>query len=80
MVRCPGYSVEPDFKAVEDITIDTFISPREVAVNCSRIQEHVALVVQSFATDIVVPHLHRFTQRCLEGTTVEGTTVEHPRM
>lgn len=78
MVRCPGYSVEPNFKAVEDITIDTYISPREVSVNRSGVQEHVALIVQRFATDIVVPHLHRFTQRCIEGDI--GTTVHRPRM
>ncbi len=78
MVRCPGYSVEPNFKAVEDITIDTYISPREVSVDHSRVQEHVALIVQRFAMDIVVPHLHRFMQRCIEGDI--GTTVHRPRM
>ncbi|KAF8333786.1 hypothetical protein F5887DRAFT_1074593 [Amanita rubescens] len=76
MVRCPGYPVEPRFKAVEDVTIDTYISPREVSLNHAGIQEHVALIVQRFATNIVVPHLHRFTKRCFEGGI--GTTVQCP--
>ena len=66
MVRCPGYSVEPDFKAVEDITVDTYITPYEIFINHSGIQGHVALLVQKFAADIVVPHLHRFTKRCAD--------------
>jgi hypothetical protein len=78
MVRCPGYSVAPGFKAVEDVTIDTYISPREVSLNHARIQEHVALIVQRFATNIVVPHLHRFTKRCFEEGI--GTTVQRPCM
>ncbi|KAF8344862.1 hypothetical protein F5887DRAFT_1075057 [Amanita rubescens] len=75
MVRCPGYCVESGFKAVEDITVDAYISPHEVYVGRSGIQEHVALLVQKFATDVVVPHLHRFTERCME----EGVPdVQHP--
>lgn len=77
MVRCPGYSVEPGFKAVEDITIDTYVTPREVYINRSRVQEHVALLVQNFAMDVVIPHLHHFTERCLK----EGVPdVQHPRL
>ncbi|KAF8327671.1 hypothetical protein F5887DRAFT_1083636 [Amanita rubescens] len=66
VVRCPGYCVKSDFKAVEDITIDTYITPYEIFINHSGIQAHVALLVQKFAADVVIPHLHRFTKRRME--------------
>jgi len=75
MVRCPGYSVKPGFKAVEDITINTYVTPCEVYINHSKVQEHVALLVQNFAMDVVVSHLHHFTERFLK----EGVPdVQHP--
>ena len=66
MVRCPGYCIKPGFKAVEDITIDTYITPHEIFINQAGIQAHVVLLVQKFAADVVVPHLHHFMEWCME--------------
>ena len=63
LLRTPGYCVTPNAR-VEDITIDTYISPHEIKFNGPQIQEKVALLIQQFGTDIALPHLHCFTGRC----------------
>jgi hypothetical protein len=48
--------------------VDVYITPRELAEGGEAMTEHVARVVQAFGEDIALPHLHRFTNRCV----VEG--------
>ena len=50
---------------MREISIDAYISPQEVglSVGGAMIQEKVALLIQQFGEDIVLPHLHRFTER-----------------
>ena len=49
---------------MQKISIDTYISPQEVglSVGGAAIQEKVALLIQQFGEDIVLPHLRRFTE------------------
>ena len=43
LLRTPGYCVAPNVR-VEDITIDTYISPHEIKFNGPHMQEKVALL------------------------------------
>ena len=63
LLRTPGYCVAPNAR-VEEITINTYISPHEIKFNGPHMQEKVALLIQQFGTDIGLPHLHCFTKRC----------------
>lgn len=50
---------------MQDISIDAYISPQELSlsVGSATVQEEVALLIQQFGENIVLPHLHRFTVR-----------------
>jgi hypothetical protein len=63
LLRTPGYCVSSNVH-VEDVTIDTYISPHEIHFNGPRTQEKVALLVQQFGMDIALPHLCCFTGQC----------------
>ena len=60
-VRCPGYCIPSDF-VVQDVSIDTYISPHEVGLSdgSAAVQEQVALLIQQFGEKIVLPHLRHF--------------------
>lgn len=63
LMRCPGHLTSEDV-TVENITIDVYVSPRELSETSSEIDKHTALLAQSFGEDIVLPHLRRFAARC----------------
>lgn len=64
VLRCPGY--EPLTKiSAENITVDVYISPRELTDGGTKTTEHVAQIIQAFGENLAVPHLHRFTTRCI---------------
>jgi hypothetical protein len=63
LLRCPGFKPAPGL-AVEDITVDTYISPHELEAGGKDMTKHIALLVQSFGAKVVLPHLHRFAARC----------------
>lgn len=44
--------------------MDAYISPREILLGGAEMQEKVALIIQQFGADIVLPHLRCFTSRC----------------
>jgi hypothetical protein len=67
LLRCPGYSVQGDL-AAEKITVDTYVSPRELKEGGKEMGKQVALMLQAFGAELAVPHLRRFYARC----TVEG--------
>jgi hypothetical protein len=72
LLRCPGFKPPPKF-AAEDITVDTYISPGELAEGSKEFSEHVAQLIQSFGGEIVLPYLRRFETRCLvEGVKAAG--------
>ena len=53
---------------MQDILIDTYITPHEINTGGTGIQQKVLLLVQQFASDIVQHHLCHFTSCChLEG-------------
>ena len=62
MLRCPGHQ---PVSTVEDITIDTYISPREMKEGGKELSKHLAFMVQTFGAEVVLPHLRRFARRCL---------------
>jgi hypothetical protein len=62
VLRCPGH--QPT-SAVEDLTVDIFISPREVKEGGKELSKHLALLIQAFGADVALPYLHRFAKRCL---------------
>lgn len=64
ILRCPAYAPSPAISA-EDITVDIYISPRELAEGGKPITENVALIVQAFGEHLVIPHLHRYQKMCL---------------
>lgn len=77
VLHCPGYQPKTT-NAPENVTIDVYVSPKELAEGGEKFSELVALIVQDFGTNLAVPHLHRFQNRCMtEGVTplgVRGTS------
>lgn len=67
ILHCPGYQSKTAI-APENLTIDVYVSPRELAEGRKGFSEFVALIVQDFGTNLAVPHLRRFHNRC----TTEG--------
>lgn len=61
ILRCPGQ--QPT--SVEDLTVDTYISPRELNEGSKDLTKHIALIIQAFGADVALPYLQRFTKRCL---------------
>jgi len=61
-MRCPGYKAPKDI-TVENVTVDIYASPRELG-EAGEISKHVAILVQTFGQDFVLPHLRRFAARC----------------
>jgi hypothetical protein len=61
ILRCPGQHAT----SVEDLTIDTYISPRELNEGSKELTKHIALIIQAFGADVAFPYLHRFAKRCL---------------
>lgn len=52
----------------ENITVDMYVSPRELKEGGKEMSKHMALLSQAFGADIALPHLRRFQTRCgLEG-------------
>lgn len=64
VMRCPGYCPSAAI-ALENLTIDVFISPRELSEGGKKMSERVALLVQDFGAHIALPHLRHFQTRCL---------------
>ena len=48
VLHCPGHRAT----SVENLTIDTYISPRELKEGVKELSKHIALIVQTFGTDI----------------------------
>lgn len=63
VLRCPGYRAS-NVLSLENITIDVYVTPRELVEGGTRISERVALLVQEFGTHLALPHLRRFQTRC----------------
>lgn len=61
VLRCPGHQVT----SIENLTVDTYISPRELKEGGKELSKHIALIIQAFGTDVALPYLHRFAKRCL---------------
>lgn len=64
VLRCPGYQPSTVL-SVENITVDVYVSPRELAEGGKKLSERVALLVQEFGANLALPHLLRFQTRCL---------------
>jgi hypothetical protein len=64
-LHCPGYKTPPNI-AVDDITVDLYISPRELAEGGTERSRVIAQAVQSFGEELALPHLCKFQLRCKE--------------
>ncbi|KAG1899556.1 uncharacterized protein F5891DRAFT_1189705 [Suillus fuscotomentosus] len=63
LIRCGGIEAGPNISP-EQVPIDLYITPRELQETGQRIGGDLAVLVQAFAQEFAVPHLHRFMQRC----------------
>lgn len=63
MLHCPGYQTKAAI-VPENLTIDVYVSPRELSEGGQKFSELVALIVQDFGANLAVPHLRRFQDRC----------------
>lgn len=61
ILRCPGH---PAGISLENLTVDVYITPRELIEGGKPISERVALLVQEFGANLALPHLQRFQTRC----------------
>lgn len=65
ILRCPGHETLSEI-SVEDITVDVYISPRELTEGGKLATEHIALIVQSFGEHLAIPHLVRYQTGCFD--------------
>lgn len=63
LICCAGIKAGPNISP-EQIPIDLYITPREFQETGQHIGGDIAVLVQAFAQEFAVPHLHRFTQCC----------------
>ena len=63
-MRCPGYHSSNDL-TIENIPVNVYVSPHELAEAGADMNRNVAMLVQSFGEDFALPHLRRFGARCL---------------
>lgn len=64
ILRCPGYKPKTA-TSPENITVDVYVSPRELVEGGQAFSRRVALLVQDFGAHLALPHLLRFQTRCL---------------
>ena len=63
IIQCAGGEATPNISP-EQVPIDIYITPCELQETPQRIGGDVAVLVQVFAQEFVVPHLQRFAVRC----------------
>ncbi|KAF8123535.1 hypothetical protein EV363DRAFT_1403791 [Boletus edulis] len=63
LIRCPGTGEEPAGLTADKVTVDVYITPRELVGN-ERVSGDTAMLVQAFCQEFAVPHLRRFIERC----------------
>ncbi|KIM63446.1 hypothetical protein SCLCIDRAFT_24338 [Scleroderma citrinum Foug A] len=63
LICCPGKEVSETLK-LEQVSVDLYITPCELQETSEQIGGDVTVMVQAFCQEFIVPHLHRFTQRC----------------
>lgn len=70
LMRCPGQRSSD----LENLTVDVYISPRELLEAGTDMNRKAASFVQSFGKDFALPHLRRFAARCrTEGVVLPQT-------
>jgi hypothetical protein len=63
LLRCPGSASNKKLRP-EDITVDVYFTPRELAEGGDQLKSDLSIMVQGFGQDFVLPHLLRYEQRC----------------
>lgn len=63
LIRCPGSEVGSPMSP-KKITINLYITPRELQEVPQQIGGDVAVLVQAFSQEFAIPHLQRFAKRC----------------
>jgi hypothetical protein len=62
-LHCPGFKADQKL-SVADISVDLFISPRELVEGRIEMSKAIALMVQSFSDHVALPHLCSFQLQC----------------
>ncbi|OJA17339.1 hypothetical protein AZE42_11432, partial [Rhizopogon vesiculosus] len=63
LVCCPGFKAGRSLSP-EQVAVDLYITPRELHENSARIGGDVAVLVQAFCEEFVIPHMQHFNERC----------------
>ena len=73
LIRCPGSDL-PSSLAFNKLTVDLYVTPRELVQN-EHVSGDAAVLVQAFCKDFALPHLERFVERCK----IESMRIPKPR-
>ena len=73
LIRCPGSDL-PSSLAFNKLTVDLYVTPRELVRN-ERVSGDAAVLVQAFCKDFALPHLEHFVERCK----IESMRIPKPR-
>lgn len=75
LIRSCGYALsEKICPQASDVALDVYYSPRELAEGGLTMQSDIAIIMQAFTKDFVIPHLQHFTERCR----IEGVNPPNP--
>lgn len=72
LIRCPGFKADTT-PSPEDMALDLYVTPHELQESSARIGGGVAILVQAFCEEFVVPHAEHFMKCCR----IEGIEVPH---
>ncbi|KIJ58534.1 hypothetical protein HYDPIDRAFT_34092 [Hydnomerulius pinastri MD-312] len=63
LVQCAGVEAVPVITP-DQITVDLYMTPRELHETREHISGDLAVLVQAFCQEFAIPHLHRFNRHC----------------
>jgi len=63
LIRCPGTQASSTLTP-DKIAVDLYITLRELHTEQEQLGGEVTVMVQAFTYEFVIPHIHRFTERC----------------
>ena len=64
-MRTPGYTLPNDSLGIGDLVVDAYFPPRELAEGGPNLRATLAGLLRVFGKDVALPHLQRFSNRCL---------------
>ena len=74
LMRAPGYWIDETTR-VEDLVVDVYFTPRKVLEGGDQLKSDLAIFVQTFGQDLLMPYLHRLKSHAKAEATTPQTSL-----